>query len=93
MVLLLANSPVRRIQVMAEQKFKNPLSSGLGKNGRIAAWVVAFAIVVSGVLLGTVAFICAMKIVAALHLLYPVSVFLAFIFLTGIAFHCVNFLL
>lgn len=32
---------------MASQNFKNPFASGLGKNGRIAAWVVAFAIVVS----------------------------------------------
>eukprot|EP00549_Striatella_unipunctata_P014584 CAMPEP_0118719382 /NCGR_PEP_ID=MMETSP0800-20121206/29445_1 /TAXON_ID=210618 ORGANISM="Striatella unipunctata, Strain CCMP2910" /NCGR_SAMPLE_ID=MMETSP0800 /ASSEMBLY_ACC=CAM_ASM_000638 /LENGTH=58 /DNA_ID=CAMNT_0006626747 /DNA_START=73 /DNA_END=249 /DNA_ORIENTATION=- len=25
--------------------FKNPLSSGLGKGGRMAAWAVAFAVV------------------------------------------------
>jgi hypothetical protein len=32
---------------MASLNFKNPFASGLGKNGQIAAWVVAFAIVVS----------------------------------------------
>jgi hypothetical protein len=38
---------------MASLNFKNPFASGLGKNGRVAAWVVAFAIVVSyGVALG-----------------------------------------
>eukprot|EP00590_Aulacoseira_subarctica_P006804 CAMPEP_0172415040 /NCGR_PEP_ID=MMETSP1064-20121228/1590_1 /TAXON_ID=202472 /ORGANISM="Aulacoseira subarctica , Strain CCAP 1002/5" /LENGTH=66 /DNA_ID=CAMNT_0013151937 /DNA_START=115 /DNA_END=315 /DNA_ORIENTATION=+ len=30
---------------MSEQKFKNPFSSGLGKSGRMAAWVVAIAAV------------------------------------------------
>lgn len=30
---------------MATDKIKNPFSSGLGRNGKIGAWVMAFALV------------------------------------------------